>query len=53
MCFDIKTKIPKAEEYSYLSQKKKKIIKEENKTNLAFQILWKHVIENKDRAHAC
>lgn len=52
MCFDIKTKIPKAEEYSYLSQKKK-IIKEENKTNLAFQILWKHVIENKDRAHAC
>lgn len=36
MCFDIKTKIPKAEEYSYLSQKKKrKKENKENKTNLS------------------
>lgn len=52
MCFDIKTKIPKAEEYSYLSQEKK-TKKKEKKTNVAFQILWKHINEHKDRAHVC
>lgn len=50
MRFDIKTKIPKAEEYSYLSQEKNK--KKENKPT--FKILWNHVNENmKDRTHAC
>lgn len=52
MCFDIKTKYQRLRN-TLIYHRKKKIIKEENKTNLAFQILWKHVIENKDRAHAC